>query len=298
MVPDKLNKKYHALIWIGLIFASFVRNIYPLYIEFTTIEGGARLKVVEALLSIFDYGILPVLLCFVCALVVYSIGFRRYIRFISRNDFVYYVMAFTGAARLIAGIIECFAILNPKVYAVTSCLLDMILLSVAMLLMFFLVFAKKYKLNPVEKSNAFRMWSMIYIVGLFVLQFLPNVTLLIVNASAEAMDPAEFGELYSLLQQGYGAFIFDKITFAASLSAVMIFFVIAIVVIVLSSVLRKNAAAFRDPDKRTEYYQTHNNSAYTVRDDVFSTYSEENNFDRYAEKPEKKDDNVFDEFDI
>lgn len=306
MVPDKLNRKYFPLIWVALIVASFVRNIFPLYVNIAGLQGVTpRLIVVDVLLAVFEFGIVPTALCFVCALVVYSIGFRRYVRCISRNDFVYYTMLFTAAARFVMGIIECFAILDPQVYVVTSLLLDLIVLTAALAVMYFAVFVRRYKFNPVEQHNSFRMWSSIYIVGVGVLCALPSLGVLILSASLETLPPETLAEIYDAMANANAAyaynFIFSDIAFAASFAAVIIYIAEIIAVVAVSATLRKRAVDFQDPDKRTQYNtERGDNTAYRMRDDVYSTYRDEHPFDEFggAQTQDKKDDNVFDEFDI
>lgn len=62
-------------IWLGLIFATFVRNIFPIYSEINNMLGEAsKLATLQGVLSIvFSYGLIPAVVTFVLALILYYI---------------------------------------------------------------------------------------------------------------------------------------------------------------------------------------------------------------------------------
>lgn len=303
-MQNKIDKKYYVWIWLGLIFATFVRNVYPIYLDIESMMTQAsRLGTLSGVFSIvFSYGLLPVVVTYLLALILYYIAARRHANYISRNDFCYWTMIFTAAERLIVGIIESFAILNANVYIVTSTVLETLLLPAAYLVMFLWIFANKYKLNPVEKRNSFAILATIYMIfyGISVL----GENLLIVSIGTDKQLASELSELLS--QWGYvvGA-ITTPIQTVSSAIAICVFFAYLVAVIVLSVLFRKQADEFRDTDTREQYFAKHpSGNGYDRRDDVSDTFDE---FERrHVHKKDDSDDdshtsgsgNVFDEFDI
>lgn len=299
-MQNKIEKKYYVWIWLGLIFATFVRNIFPIYSEINNMLGEAsKLATLQGVLSIvFSYGLIPAVVTFVLALILYYITARRHANYISRNDFCYWVMIFTAVPRAIAGIIESFAILNANVYVFGSTVLDALLLPASYLTMFLWIFAKKYKLNPVEKRNSFSVLSTVYMVfyGIGVLG--TNLAIVALGKDKElASEVAEY-----LRQFGYIVnTISSPLQTISSAIAICVFIAYLIAVIVIGILFRKKSEEFRNEDTRDAYFEKHPNSyGYDRRDDVSDTFDE---FER--KHVHKKDDsdksdggNVFDEFDI
>ncbi len=299
-MQNKIEKKYYVWIWLGLIFATFVRNIFPIYSEINNMLGEAsKLATLQGVLSIvFSYGLIPAVVTFVLALILYYITARRHANYISRNDFCYWVMIFTAVPRAIAGIIESFAILNANVYVFGSTVLDALLLPASYLTMFLWIFAKKYKLNPVEKRNSFSVLSTVYMVfyGIGVLG--TNLAIVALGTDTElASEVAEY-----LRQFGYIVnTISSPLQTISSAIAICVFIAYLIAVIVIGILFRKKSEEFRNEDTRDAYFEKHPNSyGYDRRDDVSDTFDE---FER--KHVHKKDDsdksdggNVFDEFDI
>lgn len=299
-MQNKIEKKYYVWIWLGLIFATFVRNIFPIYSEINNMLGEAsKLATLQGVLSIvFSYGLIPAVVTFVLALILYYITARRHANYISRNDFCYWVMIFTAVPRAIAGIIESFAILNVNVYVFGSTVLDALLLPASYLTMFLWIFAKKYKLNPVEKRNSFSVLSTVYMVfyGIGVLG--TNLAIVALGTDKElASEVAEY-----LRQFGYIVnTISSPLQTISSAIAICVFIAYLIAVIVIGILFRKKSEEFRNEDTRDAYFEKHPSSyGYDRRDDVSDTFDE---FER--KHVHKKDDsdksdggNVFDEFDI
>lgn len=299
-MQNKIEKKYYVWIWLGLIFATFVRNIFPIYSEINNMLGEAsKLATLQGVLSIvFSYGLIPAVVTFVLALILYYITARRHANYISRNDFCYWVMIFTAVPRMIAGIIESFAILNANVYVFGSTVLDALLLPASYLTMFLWIFAKKYKLNPVEKRNSFSVLSTVYMVfyGIGVLG--ANLAIVALGTDKElASEVAEY-----LRQFGYIVnTISSPLQTISSAIAICVFIAYLIAVIVIGILFRKKSEEFRNEDTRDAYFEKHPSSyGYDRRDDVSDTFDE---FER--KHVHKKDDsdksdggNVFDEFDI
>lgn len=301
MIADKLNKKYFGIAWIVLILACFIRNIFSIYVDIVTISEPSRTAILRIIFSvIFSYGLIPAVVTFVCAIVVWYIGFYRYVRCISRRDFCTLVMLFTAAARVVVGIIEVFAILDTGVYVFTSTVLDFTLLSAAMLIMFLLVINKRYKLNPVERYNAFRLWSMIYMIVAGLGVFCENGLILMLA------DPNELSsEVVSLLYQlGYPIeLLFSKIQIASCAIAIVMYILFLAAVIVIGELFRKQSKLYSDPETRGEYYEKNENRGYSMRNDTDSVFGSDNVFgDDYfgtqKNNDDGHDDHVFEEFDL
>lgn len=286
MVQDKINRKYHSLIWLGLIFATLINNFYALYYNMKTVSYTANAdRAIDVVVWLIENGI-SAALTYVFALIVFSLGFRRYVRAVSRNDFCYWVMIFTAASRFIVGLASIFAILDPNVEAFTHGVFDFTLHAVAMLVMFFVVFKRVYKFNPVEKYNSFSFWTSLYMVFL---------ALRVVGENALILIIASGGTYASLVQEittqtlGYAIVVNTPIK-VASIMALSIYGALLVTVIVLGELMRKDAAKFRNPETREEFFEKQTVSQ-TSFDDSFPEFSENgDNSD--------SDKNVFDEFDI
>lgn len=302
-MQNKIDKKYYVWIWLGLIFATFVRNIFPIYMQIgDMLTEASRLNTLSGVFSIiFSYGLVPAAVTFLLALILYYIIARRHVNYVSRNDFCYWVMIFTAVPRVIVGIVESFAILNPNVYVFTSTVLDALLLPASYLTMFLWIFAKKYKLNPVEKRNSFATLSTIYMIfyGIGVLG--ENLTIVALGANKElASELADY-----LSQLGYiVGTISTPLQTVCSAIAICVFIAYLVAVIVLAILFRKQSDEFRNEDTRDAYFEKHPGGyGYERRDDVGDTFDE---FERkHVHKKDDSDDdhtsgggNVFDEFDI
>lgn len=286
MVADKLNKKFHAFIWLFLIFACFVNAIYEIYANIVVTDVSSRLAIVTLIFDILLEGLLPALFTFLGALVVYSIGFRRYARAISRRDFCYIVMAFTAAVQLVVGLIEAFAILEPDIYAFTSSPVKMFLLTGAYIAAFLIV-AKFYRFNPVEAHNAYNMWFAVYMVVLGLLVLGDGLVMLLVT------DNSETGALIQeqLLEAGY---IVTEIDVAATITTVVIYFVYLAAIIALGVWLTKQANAFRNPETRERFTAAQHNSGKSYAD----VFGEDMGANGEVNSDDNNSDHVFDEFDI
>lgn len=292
-MQNKIDKKYYVWIWLGLIFACVVRNIYGIYCDIYDMASAVAITRSEILSSvmngIIEYALVPVVIVFVLALIMYYIAARRHSNYISRNDFCYWIMLFAIGPKLLTGIVECFAILDPTVYFVSSVVLESMLSALAYLLMFIFIFARKYNLNPVEKRNSFSILSTVYMVVYGI------------NAFYYAMIGLGGDDIRDLLVE-LGVTITEQMAdvFAiCSTVAVCIYIGYLVAVIVLNAQYRKLANEFRDEDTRENYYHTHPNTdkGYHQRDDVFDTF-EEFEKEHTASSDDDSNGNVFDEFDI
>lgn len=237
-MKNKIDKKYFVWIWLGLLFATFFSNIYPIYNELTKMVGVGMSGVqvaTQVLLGIFSYGLVPMAVTFLLALVMWYICARRHSNYISRTDFCGWVMMFVAAVRLVNGIIDCFAILQPAVYVVTSTLYTVTALPAAMLVMFFCVFKKIYNLNPVERSNSFTVYSVVFmlVLGLSVLS--ENLTIVSIGANTNVTQ-----ELVAYLKEmGYYVdYLTAPVQVYSSIVAICVYFAYLIADIVVATLLK------------------------------------------------------------
>ena len=314
MSKDLINKKYYPLIWVALIFASLVANVYPIYLSFVELESVTVSKIVLYILrAIFFEGGLPAAWCFLLAFVSYSMV--RRVTGVPKNDFIYTVMAFTAAARLLIGIIDAFCILEPRMSVITSAVLNLVVMTVAYAVMFFLVFDKRYKMNPVERYYSFRIWTSIYLIltGISVV-FINAVYLLVFND--EDLLKLVNEALVDVL--GY-TIVKDSLQTVASAIALSIYAVFVMAAVAVGEMMKKQAKGYQAPETRGDYFDANPNRPYNMRDDVNQTYgdfddapykskldenpyrSEGDNVDGKNDDNNKNDNsggNVFDEFDI
>lgn len=156
IIPDK----WGGAIWALLFVASLIRNIVSVVASFSGLEGAAEITLSVIECAIY-YGVLPLLVCYVFSLILFTMTARRRTVFCRRNDFVYICMLFTSAAYFVMGIIECFAFLDAAVLPYTSLLLNMTVLTGAYCAMFFAVLAPR--MNPRQKYVNFTAWSSLYL---------------------------------------------------------------------------------------------------------------------------------------
>ena len=294
MTYGKINRKYFALIWVALVLAYLMFGVYDIYSYVTQISDVTRLTVIIAILrSLFFDGIIPAVFVFVYSLIVYRIGYSRYVRCISRNDFCYTIMAVTAVVKFFVGIIQAFAILEPNVQVFTGYLLDFALMTGAMIATFFFIFAKQYRFNPVEKRNAFGMWMTVYMVfaGLGVIG--QSGIVLILSDGSELANSL----LTLLYYNGYDIYVND-FSIAVSITAICIYVAYLVLVIVLGEKMRKDAEKFRNPETRGDYYAQYDNRAYTVRNDSDRVFGSDGLDYAQGQQLPKQDEHVFDEFDL
>lgn len=302
-MQNKIDRKYYVWIWLGFIFAAFVRNIYPIYSDIIAMgQETSRLDAIRGTLSIvFTYGLIPAVVTFVLSLILYYICARRHANYITRNDFCYWVMIFTTAEKLLAGIIESFAILDGNVYVFTSTVLDALLLPAAYLTMYLWIFAKKYKFNPVERRNSFSVLSTVYMIVYGIDVLVTNLAIVAIGTDKELAS--EIAEI--LKNAGYliGEVTSELQTISSAI-AICVFFAYLVAVIVLSIVFRKKADEFRDSDTREAYFEKHSSDrGYDQRDDISDTFDEFERQHVHKKGGDSNDDSnddshVFDEFDI
>lgn len=156
IIPDK----WGGAIWALLFVAAIVRNIVSVIASFSGLESAAEITLCVIECALY-YGVIPLLVCYVFLLVLFTMSARRRTVFCRRNDFVYVCMLFTAGAYFVMGVIECFAFLNSAVLPYTSLLLNMTVLTGAYCAMFFTVFAPR--MDPRQKYYNFAAWASLYL---------------------------------------------------------------------------------------------------------------------------------------
>lgn len=295
MAKPLIDKKYYPIIWVALVFASLVANIYSIYLSFAELETVTVTRILlNVLRAVFFEGGVPAVWCFVFAMITYSIGARRYYGAIPRNDFIYTVMAFTAGARILCGVIEAFCILEPKIYTITSSMLSFVVLTVAYALMFFLVIDKRYKLNPIERFGAFGTWACVYLIFIGISVVLINTIYLLVFNDAELL------ELVNQALADIAGFVLvrDSLQIVASALALSLYGVIVIVAVVIAEIMKKKAKSYQAPETRGDYFDANPNRPYEMRNDAGDVYGDDKRDDSDKHDDDNSDGHVFDEFDI
>lgn len=287
MIPNKLNKKYYLPIWLGIIFATAVCNLYSLIANFSVIaqESATNLERAVDIVYVLLDALLPAALCFVYALAVYQVGFARYVRCISRADFCYLTALHIACSRLVMGIFNIFSLIDPALDLYFTGMLSVLCNGLAMFFMFFFTFKRFYNFNPVERYRAFSAWGTMFMIGGGVKALLANGALLLVSD-----DLALMRDVF-----GYDLTSGDMKVFSAGLiTGMCIFGAYIIAMIVLGVLLKKEAGKFQNPATRADYYNTHSNAPYNMRSDAGDVFGD----DPDLGGKDGGDDNVFDEFDL
>ncbi len=295
-MQNKLDRKFYVWIWLGLIFATYVRNVYSIYSDISALAATAtRLEVVTNIfVMIFSYGPIPAAITFLFTLILYYILIRRHSAYLTRNDFCYIIMAAVAAERIVAGIIDGFSILSFPMHVVTSTVLDVLLLPGVMLGTFFFM-SKIYKFNVVEKSNCFTVLSVAFMLVLGLSVFSNNFIIVALGANSEVSN----GLVEYLRQMGYEASsLTSAVQVYASMSAIVIYIAYLIADITLASIMKKNAREYQNDDTREAFSARYSQNSYEAPHAVND--APDSAFDDFEEKHthKKDDEHVFDEFDI
>ena len=200
IIPDK----WGGLIWAVMFIAGLIRNVVSFAGSFAGLTEPAEITL-QVIYCLLEYGALPMVVCYVFSLVLFTMSARRRAVALRRNDFIYFCMLFTSGAYLLMGIIESFTFLDPGVYAYTSQLLNMTVLTGAYCAMFFLVLAPK--MDPRKKYYNFTSWASLYL-GLQGLRTVVTSVMYIVleysaDINAEFMEILESYGLTTVFGQGY-----------------------------------------------------------------------------------------------
>lgn len=243
-----IDKKYYAWIWVGLLIASVVRSSYLLYADIVSImndpeQANAISIIVNVIVYSLAYAIVPAVLCYFCASIVYGFGARRRFVSIHRNDFIYLTMLYTAGARLLMGVIEAFAILDATVFDYTSVLLDVTVLSAAVYIMFFRYVAPALK--PQDRRNIFGVYSMTYLICQAVHTGIPCLAYFIGAAISKSNVDLSTFEGYVDVQALYE---FNVHAVIASVLAIVILIGFVVFSVVKSRQFEKEAKDYHDDD--------------------------------------------------
>ena len=267
-----------------------------MYLTFTQLEDTSwRAIVVEVLRAIFSYALIPSGVSFLVAFVTYMIGARRYLLAVHRNDFVYITLLAVAVSRLLTGIIESFCIIVPEMYVVTSSILNLVLQTLALAVVFFFVFAKRYGMHAVEKYMSFRVWGMVYLILLGLSVVLENTAYLLAVLNADA-----FARVNEMLKEIYDVVLVKSdLQIAASIAALSIYVAFVVAAVIIGEVMKRKAGEFittevREGRLNLNVQNMPNGGASQSQDGVF----EEMKSDNAQGGNDSKDDKVFDEFDI
>ena len=126
VIPDK----WGPAIWLLLFVASMLRNVVSVASSFSEVTEPAEITY-ALIMSVLADGVIPMAVCYVFSLILFTMSVRRRAVFCRRNDFVYICMLFTSAAYFVMGIIECFAFLEKSILPYTTMLLNMTVMKVA-----------------------------------------------------------------------------------------------------------------------------------------------------------------------
>ena len=238
IIPDK----WSGLIWVTMFIAGIIRNIVPFVSGFAGLTEPADITL-QVIYSLLEYGALPMVVCYVFSLVLFTMSARRRAVSLRRNDFVYLCMLFTSAAYLLMGIIECFSFLEEGVYAYTSQLLNMTVLTGAYCAMFFAVLAPR--MDPRQKYYNFTSWASLYLGLQGLRTVMTSAGCLILKYSANvSAEFAEFLETY-----GYSALAGEGYAIAAII-ALCLLAAWSVAAGVVTYLLQKKAKSYVPPAPR------------------------------------------------
>ncbi len=235
-----ISKKWYAIIWILLIVASLFRNVYTLVEDIQYVAHGSTATILlEIIYSLLEGGV-SALLCYLCAIIVFSMSKKRGFVYCHRNDFVYFVMMFTAVARFIVGLVEVFALLEPTIYYYTALMGDVTVLPGALLAMYFLVLKPRF-MNDRTAYDVFVLYGSTY----FIVQGI--ITALYSSVYISVASDSEFGEivrsLLGIAEDGGDA----RHLYIASIIALAMFGAWLVSAIAAGIVLRIKAKEFTPP---------------------------------------------------
>lgn len=272
----KINPKYYPVIWIVMIFCSFVRNFYQSYMIFMQTSNVA-LGLYNGLIDFVIGGGSSAVLILVLTTLLYHMGARRGMRAIPQKDFIYTTMIFVSIAWFVTGMINMFSFLEPAMQYCNIFTTDIAVMTVSLALMFFLVFVPNY-LNPKQAERHFKFYGKIYVIYNAVVYIFGAMGVL--SCIAIADDPALLSQLDNVYYSNYGTDIpikdlFEMFAFAKEgmmiSSYISIGLAVAMIVayFVLANVLTNKAKDFKEeikPEMMEGIFFTDGKNFYTVED--------------------------------
>ncbi len=250
----KLDPKFYPLIWIGLVFATLFSRLYDLYYAFAGEDMNPAQILINIVVQVIASGVLPAILCYYIPAWFHRDGAKRGLFAIPRNDFIYFTMIFMAISRVVVGVVRIFGFLDYRVSYCTELFLELFVVTVAMMLMYFLVLAPKYLSNPYEKHRYFKFYFNKYMLWAGVLYMLASFVFIV---SFEALNSAEYEEVILSVLGSYVASGEEEI-FLLALAEIMyymsissyvtigVYAVALVAYIVLEKVLDKKGKAYKE----------------------------------------------------
>lgn len=277
--------KWYGAVWALLVVASLVRNIVNIVAAVReAVPDGAAAVTLNVVVQLLFGGIIPAALCFLCATVVFSMSARRGFLYCDRNDFVYLTMLFTAGARMLMGIIESGALVTPAMLDYTSVLLDVTVLSAALYAMYFAVLKPRF-MDVRTSFEVFNIYSMIYLIFQGLHTVVPCTVYLMLAYGTRV------GDTFLQALEAYTnttVIVNDDLKYAC-IAALCVFAAWVVASIVISAVLMrraKNAPSVVPPSER------HDDGS------PFDDFRGPDNGNDEGNVDGKKDDKVFEEFDL
>lgn len=302
----KINPKFYPLIWVALIFAYFVNNFYGVFVAYEP-NSSVWLAVLYGLVDVVVSCGMSALLIYLVASFLWTLGARKGLISIPRQDFKYIIMIFVAFATLTNGIINTFSFIEPVIELCVPFAVNIVTSTVAFALMFFLVFIPQY-LKPRQASRYFNYYGKIYVILTVVLNVFASVMFLTffdiledpellatfdsvyyTTATGESMTIAEFGQMLEYAIPGMKVSMYINLAVCA---------LIIIAFVVLDKYLKNKAKDFKEENPSMDgIVFTDGKNFYTVDDLKKNGFGANGN--PFAEdEPEDQEEKVFDEFDL
>ena len=304
-----INPKFYPLVWIVLIIASFFKNFYQIYFETTGYES-VLVKVYYGFVSFIVNGGSGAVLVFLLAMIVHSMGARRGLLHIPRNEFIYVTMTFMSVAWFVVGVANLFSFLDPAVLYCNVFTTEPAVITVAMALMFFLVLSPRY-LNPKQAHRNFAFYGKLYVIFNAIVYIMGGVGVL--SCIAIADDPALLQQMSNVYYTTVSgdipiAKLFEMYSFAKLGMEISAYITLALAVgmivayFVLANMLKTKAKDFKEevkPENMEGIYFTDGKNFYRVDDLKNNPFGADDAPDKNPfDDDDKGDDKVFEEFDL
>lgn len=302
----KINPKFYPLIWVALIFAYFVNNFYGVFVAYEP-NSSVWLAILYGLVDVVVSCGMSAFLIYLVASFLWTLGARKGLIAIPRQDFKYIIMIFVAFATLTNGIINTFSFIEPVIEFCVPFAVNIVTSTVAFALMFFLVFIPQY-LKPRQASRYFNYYGKIYVILTVVLNVFASVMFLTffdiledpellatfdsvyyTTATGESMTVAEFGQMLEYAIPGMKVSMYINLAVCA---------LIIIAFVVLDKYLKNKAKDFKEENPSMDgVVFTDGKNFYTVDDLKKNGFGANGN--PFAEdEPEDQEEKVFDEFDL
>lgn len=311
-----INPKFYPLIWVVIVFCSFVRSFYQTYTQILNTDNIA-LGIYNGLLSFVIGGASYAFLILFLSYFLYGMGARRGLRAIPRKDFTYIIMIFVSIAWFVSGMINLFSFIDPALMYCNILTAEPVLLTVSLAIMFFMVLVPNY-LNPKQAEKYFKFYGTIYVIVTSAIYILGAIGIL--SCITVANDPALLAEMdnvyYTINGQDvpiavvFEAYAFAKTGMEISAYIAIVWSVLMIVAyFVLANMLKNKAKDFKEevkPENMDGIFFTDGKNFYTV-DDIKNGKFGGGQGNPFGDTPkgndnpfddDSKDDKVFEEFDI